>query len=103
MKNLLVVLIALVAFACSTSEKKTSEKNTSKAEIAEATISIGGLHCENCVASVEKGINSLEGIKNVVVTLEDSTAVVKYDKSSVDIEEIEKMVVKRGYTVKSTQ
>lgn len=103
MKNLLVVLIAVVAFACSTGEKKTSENNTSKAEIAEATISIGGLHCENCVASVEKGINSLEGIKNVVVTLEDSTAVVKYDKSSVDIEEIEKMVVKRGYTVKSTQ
>lgn len=100
MKKLLIVLVTLAFVACSPGEKKTSENSAKNVEIVEATINIGGLHCENCVASVTKGINGLAGIENVVVTLSDSTAVVKYDASTVELAEIEKVVEKRGYTVK---
>lgn len=100
MKKLIIVFIAFAFVACSSGEKKTSDNASQNAEIVEATINIGGLHCENCVASVTKGINGLEGIENVVVTLADSTAVVKYDASKLELAEIEKTVVKRGYTVK---
>jgi Cu+-exporting ATPase len=96
--------LTLTAFiSCNSGNNKTSNDSTTNAEVAEATIIIGGLHCENCVASVEKGINELEGIKNVVVTLEDSTAVVKYDASKLELATIEKAVKKRAYTVKSIQ
>lgn len=97
MKKILIVFIAFAFVACSSGEKKASEKS---AKIVEATINIGGLHCENCVASVEKGINALNGINEVVVTLADSTAVVKYDASTLELAEIEKAVEKRGYSVK---
>lgn len=103
MKKLLIVFMAFAFVACASGEKKTTEDSAKSAEIVEATINIGGLHCENCVASVEKGINELEGIQTLVVTLEDSTAVVKFDASKLELAEIEKAVVKKGYTIKSTE
>lgn len=103
MKNLIILLVAILFMACSNNDKKSETKSVDKAEIVEATINIGGLHCNNCVASVEKGINSLDGIEKVVVKLEDSTAVVKYNASAVDIERIQKSIEKRGYTIKGVK
>lgn len=100
MKKLLIILIAFAFVACSSGEKKASESSTKNVEIVETTINISGLHCENCVASVTKGINSLEGIEDVVVTLSDSTAVVNFDASKLELAEIEKAIEKRGYSVK---
>jgi Cu+-exporting ATPase len=67
--------------------------------LTETKIHVSGMHCENCVASVTKGINELEGIDSVSVTLADSTAVVSFDPSKVDLEKITKAVEGRGYTV----
>jgi Cu+-exporting ATPase len=103
MKNLLVFIVAIVFAACSTGQKETKEKVTQTAEMTEVTLNIGGMHCENCVASIEKGINGLEGIEKVVVTLNDSTAVVNYDASKLELAQIEKAVQKRGFKVKNTQ
>ena len=100
MKKLIIILIAFAFVACSSGEKKASENSEKKVEFVEATINIGGLHCENCVASVTKGINGLDGIEDVVVTLSDSTAVVNFDASKLQLAEIENVIVKRGYSVK---
>lgn len=101
MKKIVVVLIAIGFMACNSGEKNVEQKAAAPAEIVEASINIGGMTCEHCVASVEKGINGLEGIENVVVTLDDSIAVVKYDAASLNMDDIEAAVNKRGYTVKS--
>ena len=103
MKKLLTLLIAVAFFACSTGEKKGQEKSDKPIEIVEATINIGGMHCNNCVNSIEKGITALEGIESVAVTLDDSTAVVEYDASQLALNDIEKAVEKRGFKVKSTK
>lgn len=100
MKKVLILLVAVVFFACGTSEKKSTNENAQAAEYLEATLNISGMHCNNCVNSIEKGINELEGIKTVTVTLEDSTAVVEYDKSKLALSDIEKAVQKRGFEVK---
>jgi len=100
MKKLFYVLVLFAFVACNTNTKKNADE-TKAAEITEATINIGGLHCENCVASVTKGINELEGIAEVKVTLADSSAVVKFNASAVSIDEIQKSIEKRGYTIKS--
>ncbi len=102
MKKLIIILIAAAFVACNSETKKTEEKAiTAPAEIVEASLSIGGMTCDHCVMSVTKGINDLEGIAEVKVTLDDSTALVKYDASVVNIGEIEAAVGKRGYRVKS--
>lgn len=100
MKKLLFLIAIVGLFSCNSGNEKKTENTAQSADLVEATINIGGLHCESCVASVEKGISSLDGIRNVVVTLADSTAIVKYDVSKLELAEIEKTVEKRGYTIK---
>ncbi len=103
MKKLLFLFIVLSVFSCNSGKEKSTTNAPQISNTVEATINIGGLHCANCVASVEKGINSLDGINAVAVSLEDSTAVVKYDTNQVAIDDIKISIEKRGYTVKSVK
>lgn len=36
-----------------------------------ATMKVNGMSCEHCKAAVEKAVNSLPGVKNAVVSLEN--------------------------------
>ncbi|WP_150539371.1 heavy-metal-associated domain-containing protein [Actinobacillus vicugnae] len=41
------------------------------------TLKLDGLHCGNCVKSVEKALNAVEGVTQVTVTLDPQQAVVE--------------------------
>ncbi len=101
MKKLVYLLVVFVFAACNSGYKPAQREQPTATTVAltETKIHVSGMHCENCVASVTKGINELEGIDSVSVTLADSTAVVSFDPSKVDLEKITKAVEGRGYTV----
>lgn len=102
MRKLIYLALVFVFSACNTGNKPAQTEQSASATVAmtETTIHVSGMHCENCVASVTKGINELEGIDSVTVTLADSTAVVSFDPAKADIEKIEQAIVARGYTIK---
>jgi copper chaperone len=104
MKKLLVLFIVLAFVSCNSGNKKTTDEKSAVTteELVEATVNIGGMHCDMCVASIEKGVNELEGIESVAVSLTDSTAMVKFDASKVDLTKIGKAIKKRGYSVKES-
>lgn len=102
MKKLFYLIVLLGFVACNSGAQKNAEVAQPE-QIVEATIDIGGLHCDACVASVEKGVNTLNGIETVKVTLADSTAIVTYNASAISIDEIEKSIEKRGYTIKAVK
>lgn len=95
----LIYLILIIAFAaCQSGNKKV--ENSTEVKVVEATIDIGGMHCENCVKSIEKGINGVEGIAEAIVSLNDSNAAVKFDATKTDLVSIEKAIEKRGFSIK---
>jgi len=102
MKKLFYLLIVLVFASCQSGNKKVQEEKSANepVQVVETTINIRGMHCENCVASVEKGVKELEGIVSVVVSLNDSNAVVSFDGSKVQLAEIKKAIEARGYSIK---
>ena len=102
MKNLSILLIVLFLASCQSNKKETSVKEevVIPVEVVETTINISGMHCANCVASVEKGVTVLDGVESVSVSLDDSTAVVKFDPAQLELNEIEKAIEKRGYSIK---
>ncbi len=105
MKNLLYTLVLVLTFSCQSANKQEqSEKENSvvQVELVETKLNIGGMHCDMCVASIEKGVKELKGIEYVKASLEDSTTMVKFDASKVDLKQIELAINKRGYTVKGT-
>ena len=103
MKKLFFLFIVVAFVSCQSGSNKSNsnESATKDVEVVEATINISGMHCDNCVASVKKGINTVEGIASVAVSLNDSNAIVKFDATKTDIKVIEEAIEKRGYTIRN--
>lgn len=67
-------------------------------ELKEVTIGINGMTCASCVASVEKGLSRLDGVKEVVVNLATEKAKVIYDEDIISIKDLKDEIKSSGYT-----
>ena len=63
----------------------------------EKIIKIEGMHCKNCVRSIEKKISSLEGVKSVKVNLLENNAIVDFDPKESSLEQIQIEIENLGY------
>ncbi len=63
------------------------------------TITIEGMHCNHCKMTVEKALNSLEGVADTFVDLDKKQAVIELNK---DIEDskIKTVIEEEGFEVK---
>lgn len=60
------------------------------------TVQVKGMSCPHCVASVTKALNTVEGIKNISVSLEKAEA--SYEEiSPVDEAKIKEVISKIGF------
>lgn len=64
------------------------------------TVHIEGMHCNHCKMSVEKALNSLEGVVKTEVDLEKKQAVIELNKD-VDDGKIKAVIEEEGFEVKS--
>ncbi|WHP46206.1 heavy metal-associated domain-containing protein [Mannheimia bovis] len=48
-------------------------------------LQLDGLHCGNCVKSVEKALNEVVGVTQALVTLENQTAIIEGDVVAEDL------------------
>jgi len=102
MRILLIILFITGFYSCQQGNQKQNQSSepVAVASVIEDTIHIGKMHCEMCVASVEKGVTGVEGVDYVKAILADSVAVVRYDPAETSLEEIHNAIVLRGYTIK---
>jgi Cu+-exporting ATPase len=66
-------------------------------ETKEAIIRIGGMTCAMCVATIEKALKKLEGVKEVSVNLGTESARVVYDAGLLSLEDIRHAIEETGY------
>ena len=66
------------------------------------TLSIEGMMCGHCQATVEKALKGVQGVSEVVVSLEDKNAVVTAD-ASVSADTLKNAIVDAGYEVTDIQ
>lgn len=62
------------------------------------TISIEGMQCNHCKMSVEKALNSIEGITSVEVNLENKNAVIEFNKE-IENDKIKSVIEEAGFEV----
>ncbi|MBS6733596.1 MAG: heavy-metal-associated domain-containing protein [Clostridiales bacterium] len=79
--------------------RKPKDKILEGPVTAQKTIRISGMHCENCVNSVTRAINKVDGA-SARVNLQEGTAVVSCDRQ-VDDETLRRAVEKAGFQVVS--
>ncbi|HTW92808.1 MAG TPA: heavy metal translocating P-type ATPase [bacterium] len=63
------------------------------------TLSVGGMSCASCVATVEKALNRLPGVKNANVNFAIEKAIVEFDPKVSPVPALEKAVVDVGYDI----
>lgn len=100
MKQLVFLLaISLLVFSCkSAGEKKTEQKiqvNLENIQIVE--ISVEGMTCTGCENTVEKGVLSLDGVIEVEASHTEKTAIVKFDKTKANAEDMMAKINEKGY------
>ncbi len=61
------------------------------------TYNVNGMICGHCVSRITNEINTLEGIREVNVSLEKKTINVDYDEKAVKSEKIIEAIVEAGY------
>ncbi len=65
--------------------------------ITQETIRVEGMSCGHCVMAVKKAIESVDGVKEANVSLEDKEAVVEYDEKKAKLGDIRGAVREAGY------
>jgi copper chaperone CopZ len=56
------------------------------------------MHCGSCVALIEETLNEREGVRAASVDLDSAGAVIEYDPSTLDVEEIRAAIAEAGYS-----
>ena len=74
-------------------ETKTEETKMEK------TLHIDGMMCAHCQKHVEDALSGMEGVKTVVVDLENKCATVTMDED-ISMDEFDKVITEAGYTLK---
>ena len=65
--------------------------------IQKKTIAVLGMMCAGCAASVDRKLNSLEGIVSASVNLPGRTVLVEYDDERITMEQMKQAVSAIGY------
>lgn len=78
-------------------ESLVDGKNQSKLPSETVNLSISGMSCANCVATVERGLRGVPGVINVSVNLETERAVVEIARGTVKIADLRQAVKAAGY------
>ena len=77
---------------------KPNFKNKEESKMNKKVISIEGMSCNHCKMSVEKALNSIEGVTKVEVSLENKNAVIESSKE-IDNNKIKQVIEEIGFTV----
>lgn len=80
-------LIALLAFASS----------AVLAEVKTVTLSVPGMYCEMCPATVKKAISRVHGVSKIEASFKTKEAVVTYDEDQTNVDALTKATANAGY------
>ena len=65
------------------------------------TLTVDGMHCASCVASVEKAMKRLDGVADASVNLATETVSVSYDPHNVGFDDFKKAIEDVGYELRN--
>ncbi len=66
-------------------------------------LKIGGMSCSFCVASIEKAMGRMDGVRKVSVNLAHEEALIEYEPAKVAAEQLKEILLELGYTVRDAK
>ena len=66
------------------------------------TLKVSGMSCDGCTSKVAYALKAIAGVHEVVVSLQDGSAAVRYDKLLTSPDQLKSAVKGAGYVVNAT-
>ena len=63
----------------------------------EIKLKIEGMHCTGCSTRLEKVLNNTDGVESATVSFEKKQAIITYNESQTDIEQIKQIIQDTGF------
>ena len=63
----------------------------------EIKLNIEGMHCTGCSSRLEKVLNNTDGVESATVSFEKKQAIITYNESQTDIEQIKQIIQDTGF------
>ena len=63
----------------------------------EIKLKIEGMHCTGCSSRLEKVLNNTDGVESAAVSFEEKQAIIKYNESQINIEQIKEAIQDAGF------
>ena len=63
----------------------------------EIKLKIEGMHCTGCSSRLEKVLNNTDGVESSTVSFEKKQAIITYNESQTDIEQIKQIIQDTGF------
>ena len=60
-------------------------------------LKIEGMHCTGCSSRLEKVLNNTDGVESATVSFEKKQAIITYNESQTDIEQIKQIIQDAGF------
>ena len=60
-------------------------------------LKIEGMHCTGCSSRLEKVLNNTDGVESATVSFEKKQAIITYNESQTDIEQIKQIIQDTGF------
>ena len=79
--------------------KEKQEREVDKADIQTTEFKISGMTCASCEEHVNHEVNKLNGIVNLKASYENGNAIIDFDRTKTNENEIEKAINSTGYKV----
>lgn len=92
----ILAAVSLSAYAC---DKGNSGQAQATSSTVTTSFAVTGMHCGMCTAKVKEALSKVDGVSNVVVSLEDSRATVEYDPAKVQTDQLLKAGQSTGFAV----
>ena len=77
--------------------------STQQLSTKQTVVNIGGMGCAGCADTIEKALDSKEGVTSVTVDLENETASITYHPHSVSVDDFKKAIEEAGYEFKGVK
>ncbi|KAF4026961.1 hypothetical protein G4228_019108 [Cervus hanglu yarkandensis] len=74
------------------SSEGSQQRSPSYTSNSTVIFTIDGMHCKSCVSNIESALSTLQHVSSVVVSLENKSAIVKYNASLVTPETLRKAI-----------
>lgn len=94
------LFVLAVASACSAPEEAKQENEEQEfvsQGLSKTTIPIEGMTCNACVASVKKKLKSMDGLREVEVSLEHRNVTLTYNPTEVTPAQVQQAINEVGY------